>query len=85
VDGVDIRDLHIHWLRSHVGLISQEPVLFNMTIAEIIAYAKDNVPLKEIIDAAKKANIHQFIEQLPLVSERMVFDVYFCSCISIGL
>ena len=69
MDGVDIRDLNIFWLRSQLGLISQEPVLFNMTIAENIAYGKDDISSEEIIDAAKKAKIHQFIKQLPLVSK----------------
>ncbi|CAF5152582.1 unnamed protein product, partial [Rotaria socialis] len=44
---------------------SQEPILFDLTIAENIAYGLEDVSMTDIIDAAKKANIHQFIEQLP--------------------
>ncbi|CAF2032500.1 unnamed protein product, partial [Rotaria magnacalcarata] len=65
LDGVDIRQLNLHWLRSHFGLVSQEPILFDLTIAENIAYGLENVPMEDIINAATKANIHQLIEGLP--------------------
>ncbi|CAF3236426.1 unnamed protein product [Rotaria sp. Silwood2] len=65
IDGTDIRELNLRWLRSHFGLVSQEPILFDLTIAENIAYGLENVPMEDIINAAIKANIHQFIEQLP--------------------
>ncbi|CAF3346233.1 unnamed protein product [Rotaria socialis] len=65
LDGVDIRQLNIQWLRSRLGLVSQEPVLFNLTVAENIAYGLENILIEDIIDAATKANIHHFIEQLP--------------------
>ncbi|CAF4006651.1 unnamed protein product, partial [Rotaria sp. Silwood1] len=67
LDGVDIRELNIHWLRSQFSLVNQEPVLFDMTIAENIAYGEENSSLEDIIEAATKANIHQFIMQLPQV------------------
>jgi ABC-type multidrug transport system fused ATPase/permease subunit len=52
-----------------MGIVSQEPVLFDRTIAENIAYGDNSrdVPMEEIIDAARKANIHSFISSLPLV------------------
>ncbi|UJR34442.1 hypothetical protein I4U23_021849 [Adineta vaga] len=65
LDGVDIRQLNVQWLRSRLGLVSQEPVLFDMTIAENIIYGLENIPIEEIINAASKANIHEFIQQLP--------------------
>ncbi|CAF4973115.1 unnamed protein product, partial [Rotaria sp. Silwood1] len=65
LDGVDIRQLNIQWLRSSLGLVSQEPILFNLTIAQNIAYGKENTSIEDIIDAATKANIHDFIQQLP--------------------
>ena len=67
IDGVDIRRLNIQWLRSRVGLVGQEPVLFDLTIAENITYGLENVPMDEIINAASKANIADFIHQLPKV------------------
>ncbi|CAF4450391.1 unnamed protein product [Rotaria sp. Silwood2] len=63
IDGVDIRKLNLQWVRSRFGLVSQEPILFDLTIAENIAYGLENVPMDDIINAASKANIHQFIEQ----------------------
>ncbi|CAF4911918.1 unnamed protein product [Rotaria sp. Silwood1] len=65
LDGIDIRKLNLHCVRSHLGLVSQEPILFDLTIAENIAYGLENVSMEHIINAARKANIHQFIEQLP--------------------
>ncbi|CAF4784224.1 unnamed protein product, partial [Rotaria sp. Silwood1] len=65
LDGVDIRYLNIQCLRSSLGLVSQEPILFNLTIAQNIAYGKENTSTEDIIDAATKANIHHFIQQLP--------------------
>ncbi|CAF1443572.1 unnamed protein product [Rotaria sp. Silwood1] len=65
IDDIDIRHLNLHWIRSQFGLISQEPILFDLTIAENIAYGLENVPMEDIINATRKANIHQFIEQLP--------------------
>ena len=61
--------MNIQSVRSHLGLVSQEPVLFDMTIAENIAYGLENVPIEDIINAAARANIDQFICQLPEVRE----------------
>jgi ABC-type multidrug transport system fused ATPase/permease subunit len=63
-----MRELSIQLVRSCLGLFSQEPVLFDMKIAENIAYGKENISLDDIINAATKANIHQFILQLPQMS-----------------
>jgi ABC-type multidrug transport system fused ATPase/permease subunit len=57
----------LHWVRSRLGLVSQEPILFDLTIAENITYGLENVPMDEIMSAATKANIHEFIQQLPEV------------------
>lgn len=56
---------------SLVGIVSQEPVLFDMSIRENIAYgdnSRDNIPLDEIVEVAKIANVHDFIQTLPYVS-----------------
>jgi len=68
--GKDIRSVPLHHLRAQLGIVSQEPVLFDRTIAENIAYGDNSreVQMEEIIDAAKKSNIHSFISSLPLVS-----------------
>ncbi|XP_064023312.1 ATP-binding cassette sub-family B member 5 [Pogoniulus pusillus] len=66
-DGFDTRSLHLQWLRSRLGLVSQEPILFDCSIAENIQYGDNSrvVSQKEIEEAAKAANIHAFIEKLP--------------------
>lgn len=71
LDKVDLRDLNIRWLRGQVGIVSQEPVLFNTSIADNIKYGANHreVSDEEIIEAAKAANIHDFIQSLPQVSE----------------
>ncbi|NWJ02935.1 MDR1 protein, partial [Crypturellus undulatus] len=66
-DGFDTKTLHLQWLRSRLGLVSQEPVLFDCSIAENIQYGDNSrvVSQEEIEEAAKAANIHAFIERLP--------------------
>ncbi|KAI4543846.1 hypothetical protein MG293_006640 [Ovis ammon polii] len=66
-DGVDAKELNVQWLRSQIAIVSQEPVLFNCSIAENIAYGDNSrvVSLNEIKEVANAANIHSFIEGLP--------------------
>ncbi|KAH9291620.1 hypothetical protein KI387_043189 [Taxus chinensis] len=66
LDGVEIRQLQLKWLRQQMGLVSQEPVLFNDTIRANIAYGKEGtVTDEQIIAAAEAANAHNFISSLP--------------------
>ncbi len=65
LDGRDVRALNLRWLRSNIGVVSQEPVLFNVTIAENIRLGKEDATTAEIEGAARKANAHDFITQLP--------------------
>ncbi|KAI3523833.1 hypothetical protein L1887_02274 [Cichorium endivia] len=65
LDGVDIRKLKVKWLRQQMGLVSQEPVLFNDTIRANIAYGKEgNATEAEILAATELANAHKFISSL---------------------
>ncbi|XP_073533918.1 ATP-binding cassette sub-family B member 5-like isoform X3 [Phyllobates terribilis] len=66
-DNTNIKDINVQWLRSQIGIVSQEPMLFDCSIAENIAYGDNTreVPMEEIQRAAKAANIHSFIEELP--------------------
>ncbi|CAH1798731.1 unnamed protein product [Owenia fusiformis] len=66
-DGSELSSLNISWLRSQIGIVSQEPILFDCTIAENIAYGDNQreVSMQEIIEAARSANIHNFIQSLP--------------------
>ena len=74
VDGGDIALTNVGSLRQNIGIVSQEPVLFNRTIAENIAYGDNerNVAMDEIVSAARKANVHTFIQSLPLGYETLV-------------
>jgi len=62
-------------LRQNIGIVTQEPILFNSSIKDNIAYGVSNreVPMDEIIDAAKKANIHNFITTLAQVNQKIIF------------
>jgi len=67
---LDLRDLNLQWLRTQIGIVSQEPVLFDASIAENIRYGAlfRDVTDDEVVEAAKSANIHSFIDSLPEVS-----------------
>ncbi|KAG2569203.1 hypothetical protein PVAP13_7NG371700 [Panicum virgatum] len=65
IDGKDIRRLNLKSLRLKIGLVQQEPVLFAASILENIAYGKDGATEEEVIEAAKTANVHGFVSQLP--------------------
>ncbi|KAL7867292.1 hypothetical protein AOLI_G00151060 [Acnodon oligacanthus] len=72
LDGHDIRGLNIQWLRSLIGIVEQEPVLFATTIAENIRYGRPGVSHEDIIKAAKEANAYSFIMDLPQKFDTLV-------------
>uniref|UniRef100_W5LHI0 Bile salt export pump n=1 Tax=Astyanax mexicanus TaxID=7994 RepID=W5LHI0_ASTMX len=72
LDGHDIRGLNIQWLRSLMGIVEQEPVLFATTIAENIRYGRPGVSHEDIIKAAKEANAYNFIMDLPQKFDTLV-------------
>ena len=65
--------MNIRWLRQQIGIVSQEPVLFDASIAENVRYGAlfREVSDEEVIEATKAANIHSFIESLPQVRKYM--------------
>ncbi|KAF1315590.1 Multidrug resistance protein abc superfamily, partial [Globisporangium splendens] len=65
LDGRDVKTLNVRWLRSQIGLVSQEPVLFATTIFENIAAGGENITREQVIEAAKLSNAHNFIMSLP--------------------
>lgn len=67
IDGINIKEFQLRWIRGKIGLVSQEPVLFGSTIKDNIAYGKDDATLAEIKAAVQLANASKFIDNLPQV------------------
>ncbi|XP_058753860.1 ABC transporter B family member 15-like [Vicia villosa] len=64
-DGVPIHKLQLKWLRSQMGLVSQEPALFATSIKENILFGREDATYEDVVDAAKASNAHNFISKLP--------------------
>jgi len=65
IDGMDIREITLSSLRSQIGLVTQELILFNDSVRNNIAYGLEEMPLEKVIGAAKAAKAHEFIMKLP--------------------
>lgn len=74
IDGMDLRDLTVESLRSLMGIVTQETILFNDSVRNNIAYGRSDTPIESIIDAAKIANAHDFISRLPNGYETRIGD-----------
>ena len=72
LDGVDLKELNIGWLRDHIGVVGQEPVLFDLTIRENVRLGKQDATDEEIEKACKEANAYNFIMKLPKKYDTMV-------------
>ncbi|KAG0500935.1 hypothetical protein HPP92_001007 [Vanilla planifolia] len=72
IDGINIKEFQLRWLRGKIGLVSQEPVLFTSSIKDNIAYGKDNATIEEIRIAAELANAAKFIDKMPQGMDTMV-------------
>ena len=75
IDDITVDQYNLTWLREHIGVVSQEPVLFQTTIRENILFGRTDATQEEVEYAAKMANAHDFIMELPdryetLVGER---------------
>lgn len=66
--------MNLAWLRNQIGVVSQEPALFGVSIAENIRYGRNDVTNEEIVEAATMANAHSFIKDLPNVSFQYGFQ-----------
>lgn len=69
IDDIPVSEFNVNWLRNQIGLVSQEPVLFGVSIKENISYGRENVTEYEVEEAAKQANAHDFITKLPAVNK----------------
>jgi len=67
IDGINLKEFQLRWIRGKIGLVSQEPVLFASTIKDNIAYGKEGATIEEIRSAAELANAAKFIHKLPQV------------------
>lgn len=67
IDGINLKEFQLKWIREKIGLVSQEPVLFASSIKDNIAYGKDSATTEEIKAAAELANAAKFIDKLPQV------------------
>lgn len=65
IDGIDMRAINVHLLRSSVATVGQEPILFSTTIGENIRYGKPDASNKDVMEAAQMAGAHDFIVNLP--------------------
>ena len=68
----DLRELNVGWLRDNIGVVGQEPVLFDCSIRENIKYAKQDAAEAEIVKACREANAYDFISKLPHGLDTMV-------------
>lgn len=73
IDGTDLREFKLKWIRSKIGLVSQEPLLFNASIKDNIAYGKDEATSDQIRAAADLANAKDFIDKLPQAFFNIIF------------
>ena len=74
IDAKDIRDFTVESLRGHIGIVSQETILFNDTVRNNIAFGKPDARLDNVIKAAKAANAHDFIMKMPKNYETVIGD-----------
>ena len=74
IDGIDIKQLNLQSLRKHIGVVTQESILFNDTVLNNIAFGLTDVTKEQIIQAAKIANAHDFIMQMPNGYETTIGD-----------
>ncbi|WCJ23195.1 ABC transporter B family member 11 [Euphorbia peplus] len=72
IDGINLKELQLKWIRQKIGLVSQEPVLFTCSIKENIAYGKEGATTEEIRAASELANASKFIDSLPQGLDTMV-------------
>ena len=78
MDGHDIKNINVKWLRQHIGVVSQEPVLFDGSISDNIRLGLETATQADIEDAAKMANAHDFILEFPDVSSTFNLKSIIC-------
>lgn len=81
IDGYPIEEINIEFLRNYIGVVSQEPNLFNTTIEQNIRYGREEITQSEIIAALHKANAYNFVMSFPEQLQTLVslIEVLYCS------
>ncbi len=74
IDGIDIRELKLSSLRSLMGIVTQETILFNDTVFNNIAYGVEGCPLEDVVEASRAANAHDFIQNMPQSYQTVIGD-----------
>jgi subfamily B ATP-binding cassette protein MsbA len=74
IDGVDVRDLTVESLRNQISLVAQETFLFNDTVASNIAYGHEKIDQARVIESARAAHAHEFIEEMPQGYQTVIGD-----------
>jgi ABC-type multidrug transport system fused ATPase/permease subunit len=74
IDGIDLREVDVHWWRTQIGLVLQENIMFNDSILENIRYARPGATVEEVREAAQRAAAAEFIETLPNGYHTMIGD-----------
>ncbi len=67
IDGEEVRDMNVQWLRNMIGVVSQEPILFHASVADNVRMGRANITREEMEQVCRMANAHEFIEELPKV------------------
>ncbi|CAI4232216.1 unnamed protein product [Auanema sp. JU1783] len=74
LDGVNVRDFNINWLRNHIGIVQQEPILFNDTLANNLKMGMPEISRDQMVHVCKMANAHDFITKLPNGYDTLIGD-----------
>ena len=83
LDGIDISELNSTWLQRQIGVVSRYPILFDLSVADNIRYGVNHklVSDKDVVDAAKAADVHDILSSLPQVSRsELLMTVLLCIC-----
>lgn len=74
IDGTEISDIELEDLRNLIGTVGQNPFVWHDTVANNIRFGKENVPMEQVVEAAKKANAHEFIGKMPEAYDSLLGD-----------
>ncbi|GMS96690.1 hypothetical protein PENTCL1PPCAC_18865, partial [Pristionchus entomophagus] len=74
IDGQDVRSLNLQWLRQHIGIVQQEPIIFNDTVANNLRMGDPDISAEDMERLCRMANAHEFVSRLPKGYESLIGD-----------